>query len=63
MTLAARFNDHATGPDGKEIYSNKVVVIARTRWGKIVDQSDFYEDSNRIGELDSKLTELGIDAV
>jgi ketosteroid isomerase-like protein len=63
MTLVARFDDRATGPDGEEIYSNKVVVLARTRWGKIVDHSDFYEDSAKIPAFDKKLTELGIDPV
>ncbi len=61
MTLAARFDDWATGPDGEELYTNKVVVFAKTRWGKIVDHSDFYEDSAKIPAFDHKLRELGID--
>lgn len=63
MTLAARFNDYATGPEGEEIYSNKVIVFAKTRWGKIVDHADFYEDTEKIPAFDRKLTELGIDPV
>lgn len=63
MTLAARFNDHADGPDGEELYENRVFVFAKTRWGKIVDQIDFYEDSSKIPELEARLTELGIDPV
>lgn len=63
MTLVARFNDRADGPDGEEIYENRVVVFTRTRWGKIVDHLDFYEDSTRIPEFEAKLTELGIGPV
>ncbi len=61
MTLAARFNDSATGPDGDEIYANKVIVFVKTRWGKIVDHSDFYEDTEKIPAFDRKLRTLGID--
>jgi ketosteroid isomerase-like protein len=63
MTLAARFNDWALGPDGEELYRNRVVVFAKTRWGKIVDHSDFYEDTEKIPAFDKKLRELGIDPV
>lgn len=60
MTLMVRFDDHALGPDGEEIYRNRTALLARTRWGKIVWQQDFYEDTERIGALDAKLTELGV---
>ena len=63
MTLAARFNDRALGPDGEKIYENKTVVFVKTRWGKIVDHSDFYEDTEKIPAFDRKLTELGIEPV
>jgi ketosteroid isomerase-like protein len=61
LTLIGRFNDRATGADGEELYANRVVIIARTRWGKIVDHEDFYMDTGRIAEFDQKLRELGID--
>lgn len=61
MTLAARFDDRATGPDGEEIYSNKTVIVLKTSWGKIVEQSDFYEDTTRVLDFEEKLTQLGID--
>ncbi|MGK2954395.1 MAG: nuclear transport factor 2 family protein [Solirubrobacterales bacterium] len=61
MTVAARFNDRATAPDGEVIYTNKVVVLAKTRWGKIFDQADFYEDTERIPAFDRKLTELALE--
>jgi ketosteroid isomerase-like protein len=60
MTLVTRFDDEARAPDGERIYSNSTMLFARTRWGKIVFQQDFYEDTVRIGELDRRLTELGI---
>ena len=60
LTMVARFDDGATGPDGEELYRNRVVLVVRTRWGKVVRQDDFYEDSARIQRLDERLTELGI---
>ena len=42
MTLVARFDDRATGPDGEELYTNRVAMVARTRWGRIVEHEDFY---------------------
>ena len=56
----ARFDDHATGPGGEELYSNRVVVLLRTRWGKIVRHEDFYEDTARIEALERRLRELGV---
>ena len=60
MTLWARFDDHADGPDGTRIYENRTALVLRTRWGKIVEQDDFYADTERIAAADRKLTELGI---
>jgi len=60
LTLIARFDDRATGPDGEELYANRVTIVARTRWGKIVEHEDFYEDTGRIPAFDEKLRELGI---
>jgi ketosteroid isomerase-like protein len=59
MTLIARFDDRATGPDGEELYSNRVVILARTRWGKIVEHDDFYADTGRILAFEEKLRSLG----
>lgn len=58
--LCVRFDDAAYAPDGEQIYANRNVLWARTRWGKIVEQQDFYEDTSRILELDDKLNELGV---
>jgi ketosteroid isomerase-like protein len=63
MTLWARFDDHADAPDGTRIYENRDVLVLRTRWGKIIEQDDFYADTARITTLDRKLTELGISAL
>ncbi|HEY3758330.1 MAG TPA: hypothetical protein VGL37_01095 [Solirubrobacteraceae bacterium] len=62
MTLLVRFDDHAHDPDGVEIYRNRTVLLARTRWGRIVRQEDFYEDSSRIDGLEQRLVELGVSA-
>jgi ketosteroid isomerase-like protein len=61
MTMWVRFDDHADAPDGTRIYENRTVLHLRTRWGKVVEQSDFYEDTTRMVEFDRALTELGID--
>jgi ketosteroid isomerase-like protein len=63
LTLLARFDDRASGPDGEQIYANRTVLLVRTRWGKIVEHEDFYEDTERIREFDAKLTELGIEPI
>jgi ketosteroid isomerase-like protein len=63
LTMWVRFDDHADGPDGTRLYENTTVLVLRTRWGKIVEQHDFYVDTERIAEFDRKLTALGIAAV
>ena len=60
MTLLVRFDDGATGADGEQLYANRTVLLARTRWGRIVEQEDFYVDTARIEAFDRRLTELGI---
>jgi hypothetical protein len=60
MTLIVRFDDGARAPDGEQIYRNRTLLLAVARWGKIVYQQDFYEDTQRIGAFDAKLTELGV---
>lgn len=63
LTMWARFDDHANAPDGTRIYENRTVLVLRTRWGKIIEQDDFYTDTTRIIDFDKKLTELGIKPV
>jgi ketosteroid isomerase-like protein len=61
LRLVARFDDRAAGPAGEELYANRVVIVARTRWGKIVEQDDFYLDTARIVAFEEKLRELGVE--
>jgi ketosteroid isomerase-like protein len=56
MTLIARFDDHASDAAGEEIYRNRTLLLARARWGRIVSQEDFYEDTQRIVELERRLS-------
>jgi len=63
LTMWVRFDDHAEAPDGSRIYENSTVLVLRTRWGKVVEQHDFYVDTERLGAFDRKLSELGIEAV
>jgi ketosteroid isomerase-like protein len=63
LELVVRFDDHADAPDGERIYENRTLLWARTRWGKIVEQRDFYEDTARIADFDARLRDLGIDPV
>lgn len=60
LTMMARFDDHAEGPDGTRLYENRAVVVMRTRWGRVVDHEDFYVDTANIVAFDRKLTELGV---
>jgi ketosteroid isomerase-like protein len=57
MTLIARFDDHAHDLNGQEIYRNRTMLLARTRWGRIVLHEDFYEDTQRIVALEHRLRE------
>lgn len=63
LTLVARFDDRASGPDGSELYANRAVLVVRTRWGRIVEQEDFYEDTRRIDAFEKDLIALGVERV
>lgn len=63
MTLVARFDDEASDERGTRVYANRVVIVARTRWGRIVEHEDFYEDTGRIVELERSLAARGIHRV
>jgi ketosteroid isomerase-like protein len=62
LTVVARFDDEASGPDGETMYRNRVAMVLRTRWGRIVEHDDFYEDTGRILELERALTRIGVPA-
>ena len=58
-----RFDDYADAPDGTRIYENRTVLVLRTRWGKVVEQHDYYTDTAAILALENTLEELGIEPV
>ena len=60
LTMWVRFDNHADGPDGTRLYENRIALVLRTRWGKVVEHEDFFADTVRIGAFDRALTELGI---
>ena len=62
MTMAVRFDDEARAGE-ERLYSNRVAMVIRTRWGRIVEQRDFYEDSGRIPAFEQALREHGIEPV
>lgn len=59
LTLWVRFDDHADAPDGTRLYENSTVLVLRTRWGKVVEQHDFYLDTQEIVEFERRLAERG----
>jgi ketosteroid isomerase-like protein len=63
LRVVVRLDDRASGPNGEQIYANRVAVVLRTRWGKIVEHDDFYVDTERIVALERKLGELGVGPV
>jgi ketosteroid isomerase-like protein len=63
LTMWVRFDDHADGPDGTRLYTNSTVLVLRTKWGKVVEQRDFYVDTQAIVDFDRKLEEMGTEAV
>jgi ketosteroid isomerase-like protein len=63
LKMWVRFEDHADAPDGTRLYANSTVLILRTRWFKVVEQHDFYVDTQEIVDFDRKLAERGVEAV
>lgn len=63
LTMWVRFDDHADAPDGTRIYENQTVLLLRTRWGKVVEQHDYYFDTGAILGMEEALVELGVPAV
>jgi hypothetical protein len=60
LQLCVRFDDRAHGSNGERIHANRVIIWVRTRWGKIVEQRDFCEDTARISDLEARLQDLGV---
>jgi ketosteroid isomerase-like protein len=63
MTMVVRFDDAAEAPDGASLYANRTCLTLRTRWGRIVEQEDFYEDTGRILAFEERLRALGVEPV
>lgn len=63
LSIWVRFDDHADAPDGTRIYENHTVLVLRTRWGKVVEQHDYYADTAAILALENALEELGVEAI
>jgi ketosteroid isomerase-like protein len=63
LTMWVRFDDHADAADGTRIYENQTVLVLRTRWGKVVEQHDFYFDTGAIMDMEKALVERGVPAV
>ncbi len=60
LSMVTRFDDGATGASGERLYENRTAIVVRTRWGRIVEMQDFYEDTDRIAAFDRRLVEMGI---
>jgi ketosteroid isomerase-like protein len=60
LKMVASFHDWADGPAGERLYENHVMLEIHTRWGRVTEQWDYYEDTGRILELDRRLNELGV---
>jgi hypothetical protein len=63
LRMVASFHDWADGPDGERLYENRVLIVIHTRWGRVIEQWDFYEDTGRILDFDRRLRDLGIHSV
>src|SRR5579863_9363511 len=54
MTVAMVFTDRALGTAGEVVYENRVMILSRVVWGKIVYHEDFL-DTQRVEALDRHL--------
>lgn len=61
--VAVRFDDGARGPEGEELYANRVAMTLRTRWGRVVEQDDFFADTAPIVRFEERLQALGVEPV
>lgn len=52
--ICVLFTAQASAPTGEIVYSNRAVLFARVRWGKIFYQEDF-EDTHQLDEFDAYL--------
>ena len=52
LRVAVRAYDHQSGPDGRDVYSNRVIDLLELRWGRIV-RWEAYEDTERSAAWDA----------
>jgi ketosteroid isomerase-like protein len=57
-TIAVRFNDESHDPDGTLAYTNRAIIFAKLRWGRIVDE-EVYEDTEKATAFDEHLAARG----
>ncbi len=62
MTTLVRFTTHVIAPNGAVRHRSRTILQVRTRWGRIVEQEDFYENTARAEAFDARLRQLGLDA-
>ena len=60
MTILVAFDDHADNEEGHRVYENHTILKCQTRWGKIVQQEDFYVDTVRMVAFDRNLSSRGL---
>ena len=53
MRAAVRVRDWIIDDKGRDIYSNRAVLMVRARWGRIYEQED-YEDTERVAAFDRR---------
>lgn len=63
LRLFVRFDDYADTSDGERLYENRTVLVFQTRWGRLIDQEDFYVDTGGIELLERRLAERGVEAI
>ncbi|MFD1813867.1 nuclear transport factor 2 family protein [Rhodococcus gannanensis] len=61
MTAVVRFHGHSSQRSRRTGRRSRLVLLVRTRWGRIVEQEDFFEHSSRTEAFEARLRELGLD--
>ncbi len=59
MCIAVRLTDECRAPDGELVYDNLAVIVAHTRWGRLVEFETFL-DTDRIAPLDEYVARSGL---
>ena len=53
-TVCVRFTDHASDPDGAQVYENRAMIFLKARWGKVVLE-EVFEDTEKTAAFDRYL--------